>query len=628
MSFAGKVWRLLVGIKDGLTLLFLLLFFGALFAVLTARPSAAQVREGALLVKLDGFIVEERTPFDPVSAFLSGSAPVGEYPARELVRAIDAAATDARVKGVVLDLDTFLGGGQVHLQEVGAALDRVRRSGKPVLSYATLYADDAYLLAAHASEVWVNPLGGTMIVGTGGANLYFAGLLERLKVNARVYRVGTYKAAVEPFTRNAPSPEAQANASALYGALWEEWQANVRKARPRANIALVAGNPVGWLEAQNGDVGRASLSAGLVDRLGDRFAFEERVAQIVGEEVGGTTGYAHSELQPWLDDTAPATTGSPIGVVTIAGNIVDGDEGPGTAGGTRIADLLDEALDDGLKGLVVRVDSPGGSVLASEEIRLAIQRHKDRNRIPIAVSMANVAASGGYWVATPGDRIFAEPETITGSIGVFAVLPTFERLAGDIGVTTAGVGTTPLSGQPDFIGGFNEPTDRILQLGVENPYRDFITKVSATRRLPVARVDAIAQGRVWDGGTARQIGLTDQYGGLNDALAWVAAQAKLGDGAWHPVYLGEQPSSYDTLLRRLLMPDSSTGTRVPNDMASFFARRERAVLGRFASDLDRMVGVRGMQAYCLECPVQASEPAILSDLPRGWLAKLVAHLTS
>ena len=219
-----------------MTLLFLLLFFGALFAVLSTRPSAAAVREGALLLKLDGYVVEERSPIDPVTAFLTGEAPVREYPVREVVRALNAAAGDARVKAVVLDLDTFLGGGQVHLQDIGAALERVRASGKPVLSFATLYTDDSYLLAAHANEVWVNPLGGTLIAGVGGNNLYFGEFLNQLKVNARVYKVGDYKAAVEPFTRNEPSAEARENARALYGALWEEWLAHVRKARPKANI--------------------------------------------------------------------------------------------------------------------------------------------------------------------------------------------------------------------------------------------------------------------------------------------------------------------------------------------------------------------------------------------------------
>src|SRR5690606_1458827 len=210
----------------------------------------------------------------------------------------------------------------------------------------------------------------------------------------------------------------------------------------------------------------------------------------------------------------------PIGVVTIAGEIVDGRSGPGVAGGERIAELLDNALQRDLAGLVVRVDSPGGTVTAAEEIRRALLRHKAK-RIPVAVSMANVAASGGYWVATPADRIFAEPETITGSIGVFSVIPTFENTLARYGVTTDGVRTTPLSGQPDLAAGFTPETDAVLQATVEDIYRRFVGMVAEARGKSPAEIDGIAQGRVWDGGTARQIGLVDQFGGLDAALEWV-----------------------------------------------------------------------------------------------------------
>ncbi len=623
MSFAGKIWRLLVGIKDGLSLLFLLLFFGILFAVLTARPSPAQVREGALLLKLDGLVVEERSPFDPFSALLAQEAPVREYPARDLVRAIDAATDDARIKAIVLDLDTFLGGGQVHLQEIGTALARFRQTDKPVLAYATIYSDDAVLLSANASEIWVDPLGGAAITGPGGNRLYFAGLLDRLNVTAKVYKVGSYKSAVEPWTRSSMSPEARENAQALYGSLWEEWQAFVKKARPQADIERFAQQPARYVAANRQDMARAALAAGLVDKLGSRYAFEERVGELVGVDGSAPQGYAHSELTPWLQDIGTDLSGEAIGIVTIAGTIVDGDAGPGTAGGTRIADLLDDALDADLAGLVVRVDSPGGSVLASEEIRRALVRHKARG-IPVAVSMANVAASGGYWVATPADRIFAEPETITGSIGIFAVFPTFEQLAAQYGVTADGVLTTPLSGQPDLIGGLTPETDELLQMGVEKGYRDFLVRVAKSRNISLARADALGQGRVWDGGTARQIGLVDQFGGLPDAVEWVAAKAGLEDGGWHEVHLGNAPSSYDTLLRRLLIGDEDDATA--HDIVGMFAARQNAAWVRMEADITYLFGTNGLQAYCAQCPVpmRASPPPPGS--PSVW-ARLWAFLS-
>ena len=624
MQFAGKVWRLLVGIKDGLVLVFMLLFFSALFAVLTTRPSPAAVRDGALVLELNGVVVEERAEIDPIEALLSGEAPMGEYQARDLVHALDEAAGDERITAVVLDLDRFLGGGQVHMQAIGEALDRVRAAEKPVLAYATAYTDDGMLLAAHASEVWVNPLGGALVTGPGGQRLYYAGLLEKLKVNARVYKVGEYKSAVEPYSRADMSDAARENARALYETLWEEYRANLKKARPGADIARVTDAPVEWIQSANGDLATAALQAGLVDTLGTRAEFEQRVVELVGEDSwqDGPNAYPHTELAAWLEDNPLDTPGRPIGVVTVAGEIVDGDAGPGTAGGDRIAELLDDALEDDLAGLVVRVDSPGGSVLASEMIRDAVMRHKERD-IPIAVSMANVAASGGYWVSTPADRIFAEPETITGSIGIFAVIPTFEETAAMAGVTSDGVRTTPLSGQPDLVGGLTPETDAMLQAYIEDGYEDFLTRVGEARGMTRDQVDAVGQGRVWDGGTARQLRLVDEYGGMEEALAWVAAQAELGED-WHPLYLGTSASTYDTLLRQWLIGDSERAA-TGGDIFARMARGQSAISGQIAADAERLLGARGAQAYCLACPAPRPGDAQMRSAD-GWLARLAALL--
>lgn len=627
MRFAGRVWRLLVGIKDGLVLVFMMVFFGALFAVLTARPSPAEVRGGALLLELDGFVVEERQEIDPIAAFVSGQAPIAEYQARDLVRAIDAAATDSRIKAVVLDLDRFLGGGQVHLASIGAALDRVRAAKKPVLAYATAYANDGLLLAAHASEVWMDPQGGALVAGPGGTQLYYKALLDRLKVDARIYRVGTYKSAVEPFFRDSMSDEARENYQWLYGAMWSEWQADVAKARPKANIALAANNPVGWLQAGGGDLAQASLRAGLVDRLGSRSDFDARMVKLVGADAWSDryNGYTATNLDPWLSQLGTPSGVAAIGVVTVAGEIVDGEAGPGTAGGQRIADLLDDALAQDIKALVVRVDSPGGSVLASEEIRRAILRHKAR-KIPVVVSMANLAASGGYWIATAGDRIFAEPDTITGSIGIFAVVPTVNRAAASIGVTADGVRTTPLSGQPDFIGGFTPELDQVIQAQINNGYSDFLQRVAQSRKMTPAAVDRIAQGRVWDGGAARQIGLVDQYGGLDDALAWAAAKAGVAEGQFYPVYLGAEETTYDTLLRRWLVDDGMASEQAARrDVTGLVSARQQLLGERLGRDVNRLLGGSGMQAYCLECPTapRAAVAPRTGDTP-GWLTSLAA----
>lgn len=604
MNFVGKVWKILVGIKDGLVLLFMLLFFVALFAILSARPNPGQVREGALLIDLDGMVVEEKSVLDPIETLLSGTAPIGEYRSRDIVRALDAAATDDRIKAVVFDLTTFLGGGQVHLKDIGEAMDRVRKAKKPVLTYAVGYADDHMLLAAHASEVWLDPQGLAVISGPGGNRLYYAGLLEKLSVNARVYRVGAFKSAVEPYSRSSMSDEARQNLGGLYGAMWEEWQANVTKARPKLALARVTSDPIAWIQSSGGDLAQAAVSAGLVDKLGDRVQFGARVAELAGKDpwsdLPGT--YASSELGSFLADVGKDRSGKAIGVITIAGEIVDGDAGPGIAGGRRIADLLDEALDDDFAALVVRVDLPGGSATAAEEIRRAIQRHRDR-KIPVAVSFGNVAASGGYWVATSSDRIFAEPDTITGSIGVFAVVPTFEQAAARLGVNADGYRTTPLSGQPDFIGGFSPEMDTLFQTSISGTYKDFITLVSKARRMPVDQVDSVAQGQVWDGGTARQKGLVDEFGGMDAALGWAAAKAGLKDGGWHAVYLGEKSENYDSLIRRLVSSQTARTPAVNNgDLFAMAAARSENLGARLARDAERLLGTRGVQAFCAECP--------------------------
>ncbi len=622
MQFARKVWRLLVAIKDGLVLLFLLLFFGALYAVLAGRPGPAQVHEGALLVQLRGTVVEEPAETDPIALLMSGGAGQRQYRARDLVRAIDAAVKDSRIKAVVLDLSGFFGGGTVHLAEIGKALDRVRAANKPVLAYATAYDDDSLLLAAHASEAWINPMGGAYVLGPGGNSPYFGALLEKWKVNVHVYRVGTYKEFVEPYVRDSMSEPAREARKAVLDALFAEWKANVARARPKANLALVTQDPAGWLRASGGNTAEAARAAGLVDRVGDRVAFGARVAQLVGKDpVNPAPGaFSHTSLQAMLA-AAPTPSGNKkIGVITIAGDIVDGKAGPGIAGGDRIAGLLDSPAARDLAGLVVRVDSPGGSVLASEQIRSAIARVKARG-VPVAVSMANTAASGGYWVATPANRIFAEPGTVTGSIGIFAVLPSFERTLADYGVTSDGVGTTPLSGQPDVLGGFSPQVDSVLQQGVEAGYARFIGLVGKARGKSPEEVDSIAQGRIWDGASARRIGLVDQFGTLDDALAWTAEAAKLGKGEWRPVYLGESGGGYVTLLEWLLADDDGAAPEV-DAVARMALRQQHALIAAFAG-MERLMAGHGVQARCLGCPEMA--PPAQSGA-QGWLKRLAGLL--
>jgi len=618
-------WRLLVAVKDGLVLLVMLIFFGLLFAALANRPGARAIGDGALLLDLDGSIVEQ--PAAPATfAALSGQETPRQFRLRDVVRAIDGARTDARVKAVVLDLDKFGGGYPAALGEVADALYAVRRSGKPVLVYASAYTDASYRLAAAASEVWVDPLGGTLFTGPGGTQLYYKGLIDKLGVNAHVYRVGRYKSFVEPYIRADQSPDARAASEALYGQLVAQWQEAIARMRPKAQVARYLAQPQAAVLAANGDVARANLAAGIVDRLGDRIAFGKRVAQLAGVEANKPAGsYRTIRYDAWVR-AHPLPTSGDIGILTVAGDIVDGEAGPGTAAGDTVAKaMLDGLATKNLKALVVRVDSPGGSVLASERIRQSVLEAKRRG-LPVVISMGGLAASGGYWVSTAGDTIFAEPATITGSIGIFGILPTFENALAKIGVTADGVRTTPLSGQPDLFAGTTPVLDAILQAGIENGYRQFIGRVAQARRMTPTRVDQIGQGRVWDGGTARQLGLVDRFGTLSDAVAQAARLARLDPAKATAIYLEKEPSWATQLAQSISESNGDDDDARGGDAFARIAAERRAVLGQAIGDVRRLTAGGSIQARCLECaglgPVlpQAGDARVLDLLLAriGW----------
>lgn len=602
MAFVKSIWRLLMVIKDGLVLLLMLLFFGLLYAALSFSPQPAMIGSGALVLKLDGTIVEQPRRESPLDLVTGNDSPVGEYGLRDIVHALETATNDHKVKAVVLDLDGFMGGGQVALSRVGEALDGLRAAKKPVLTFATAYTDDGYLLASHASEVWLNPIGGVMISGPGGSQLYYKGLIDKLGVNAHVYRVGTYKSFVEPFIRTDQSPEAESAMQAIYGAIWQNWRDETAKARPKAKLAAYVTDPVATSRAAGGDLAKAALNAGLVDKLGDRTAFGTRVAKLAGVDEDDLPGSfkeidydAYAAAYPIKDD-------GKIGVITVAGEIVDGEADPGSAGGKTIAKLIHDALSEkDLKAIVLRVDSPGGSVLASEQIRSALMDAKAKG-LPIVASMGNVAASGGYWVSTAADRILAEPSTITGSIGVFGILPSFESSLAKIGITTDGIKTTPLSGEPDLAGGFSPEFDALAQAGVEDVYRRFVALVAGARKLPPQRVDQIAQGRVWDGGTARQLGLVDGFGSLDDAIAEAAKLAKLDPGKARPVFIEQEPDYFSQLLEQYFKQDEEDRTTaLPKDWLGKQAWLRRSFALQAVSDVQSMLTGSAIRADCLEC---------------------------
>ncbi len=602
------IWRGLVVVKDALALIFLLAFFALLAALLTVRPnSAAIIPGGALVLRLDGTISEQPAPVDTLAA-LQGSVPTREYRREDVVRALTTAASDSRVKAVVLDLDRFMGAGQVSLGEVAAAIDTVRRANKPVLAFATAYTDGGYMLAAHASEIWTEPAGGVYIAGRGGSQLYYRGLMDKLGISGHIYRVGTFKSAVEPVLRNDQSPEAREAAVAYANVLWEQWQANVERARPAAQLAAYLADPAAAMRAHDNSLSSAAKAAGLVDQVGSRIAFDTRVAAIVGRSDDDRPwSYNRIRYDDWVranPEPAPGLfgTSNEIAIIPVVGTIVDGRAAPGTAGGDSIAaHILDAVANPAVRAIVLRVDSPGGSVLASERIRAALMQAKTQRRLPIVVSMANVAASGGYWVSTPADRIIAEPDTITGSIGVFAVLPSFERALANLGIGADGIATTPLSGQPDLLRGPNATFDAMAQTSVEDIYGRFTGYVATARHLPIERVREIAEGRVWAGATARQIGLVDRFGGLDVAVEEAAKLARVAPASVYRRWYEDGPDTLSELLLASRAPDDEDSDVAPQGWFAQAAWLRQAALASAIGDARRLMGGAGVQADCLEC---------------------------
>ncbi len=624
MAFLRSIWSILVGIKDALVLLLLVAFFGVLWAALSFQAPRASVPDGAALVlDMQGSLVDQAQEASPL-AFVSGQDIIPEIEVRDLVQAIDTAKDDKAIRMIVMDMDGFLGGGLANLEAVGAALGRFRAAGKTVESYAVGYADDGYYLAAHANKIWLSPLGAVLLTGPGGSNLYFKEALDKLQVNVEVFRVGTYKSFVEPYTRNESSPEAKAANQVLADDLWASYRAGVERQRKGLDLqALLAS----WQARVTGaNKGQAELArdAGLVD------------------EIGGKTEYANdlrSRLGPGDDEDMPGdfkrislreyraarlkmpSSGNAVGIVHVSGSIVDGEAPPGQAGGTTIGDLIDQAsADPDIQALVIRVDSGGGSVLASERIREAILEAKAR-KMPVVASFGPVAASGGYWLATAADAIYAQPSTITGSIGVFGIIPTFEKSLKEIGISSDGVGTTPFSGQPDIVGGLNEPTRALFQASVADTYRRFVGLVAESRKLPVAQVEQLAEGRVWSGRRALDLKLIDGFGDLDFAIAEAAKRAKLPANPRVVVIRPERP-----LLNQLFADFSGARLASANaPPADALAQQLLASRARALAQVQTAVAVASgpsIQAHCLTCVTHAPRSRVPNA---GWMA-MVAKL--
>jgi protease-4 len=548
-KIASGLLRGLDLLRRALHLVLLLVIFGIVVGAL--RTSIPHVADGsALVIQPRGEIVEQLTgsPVDQALAKAQGNGPA-ETLLWDLTDALQAAKKDSRITAVVLDLNYMGGGGQPTLAELTAAIKDFRSSGKKVVAYATTYLQESYYVAAAADEIYLDPLGLVVIDGYERYRTYYKELLDKIGVEVNLLRVGAFKSAAEVYVRTDMSPEDREESLAYLNALWLNYRTAVAESRglKPEDISAYVANIVPALLAVKGDSAQVALDAKLVTGLKSSIEVERRVAQLVGSDPGKQNidkieadesdageSYDSTSLEDYLrivhaEKEARGAGRPKIGVIIASGEILEGSQPPGAVGGDTAAALVREAReDDDIKAIVLRVDSPGGSVFASEQIYREVRAAQAAGK-PVVVSMGDLAASGGYYIAASADEIWAHPSTITGSIGIYGAIPTFQNTLKKIGVNVDGVGTTNLSGQLRVDRPLGEEAKVLLQSLLERGYEQFLEHVSEGRKKTRDEVHAIAQGRVWIGTDAKTNGLVDQLGLFEGAVKSAAARAELGD---------------------------------------------------------------------------------------------------
>ena len=515
--------------------LVIVLFFIAIIGGMFADDIKPMPEHGALYLAPSGLLVDQRSYIDPVSEIFSQpNQRDTETLVRDIIQALEHAQYDERITHVLLDTNYMAGGGIAKLEEISAALQRFKQSGKPVIAIGDSFSQSQYFLAAHADEIIMNPLGRVMLTGFGSYSSYYKEALDKLKINVHIFRVGRYKSAVEPFMGRGMSDSARADRLQLVDSLWQFYTSRVEQLRGLPNGALsdLANNMHLRLAEEKGDIAALAIKQGLIDRIATRSETKAYLEQVLPHSNGDFDSVPMAAYlnHMKLSSLKTVNQGKPeIAVVVASGAIIDGNQPEGTIGGDTLANMFAAIEDeDQVKAVVLRVDSPGGSAFASDVIRdsIASLRKKD---IPVVISMGSYAASGGYWIATESDKIFALSTTITGSIGVFGVIPTFEDSLSVLGIYSDGVGTTNIAGMLQLDRPMSQQAKMIMQSGVEHVYTRFLSLVADARDSTPSAIHEIAQGRVWTGKKALELGLVDELGDLNDAIASAATLAGIND---------------------------------------------------------------------------------------------------
>ncbi|CAH1598000.1 protease IV, a signal peptide peptidase [Vibrio owensii] len=607
LIFKG-IWKAITFVRLALmNLIFLVMIAVFYFAfTYTGEGQPTVDKESALVMNLSGPIVEQRryvNPMDSVAGSILGNEIPKENVLFDIVDTIRYAKDDPKVSGLVLALRDMPETNLTKLRYIAKALNEFKTSGKPVYAVGDFYNQSQYYLASYADKVFLAPDGGVLIKGYSSYSMYYKTLLEKLDVSTHVFRVGTYKSAIEPFIRDDMSDAAKESATRWITQLWSAFVDDVATNR---NIDAKVLNPtmdelLAEMKSVDGDLAQLAVKMGLVDELATR----QDVRKLFAKEFGsdGKDSYNAIGYYDYLATMRPNLTPSEndIAVVVASGTIMDGQQPRGTVGGDTVASLLRQARnDDKVKAVVLRVDSPGGSAFASEVIRNEVEALKEAGK-PVVVSMSSLAASGGYWISMSADKIVAQPTTLTGSIGIFSVITTFEKGFNKLGISTDGVGTSPFSGD-GITTGLSTGASEAFQLGIEHGYKRFISLVGSNRDMSLDEVDKVAQGRVWTGQDALSFGLVDQMGDFDDA---VKLAAKLAEVENYEIYWVEEPLSPTEQFIQEFMNQVKVSLGI--DATSFLPKSLQPVAQQFEQDASMMQSFndpKGQYAFCLNCEVQ------------------------
>ena len=552
----------------------------------------------ALVINPAGPIVEQISgPSDPFQTLLMGEQSSELY-VGDLLEVLEAASNDKRIKDLVLRLDNISGTGQAVLYDVGLALKKVKDSGKRIIAIGDEYSESGFYLASFADEIIMNPEGWILLDGFDRSKMYYKSFLDKLKISANVIRVGTFKSAVEPYLRDDMSDAAKEANLAYLDILWSSWVEVVSANRSLTpeSIQYLVDNTDELVKKSKKGTAEAFLNYGMIDKLLTRTEQREYMVELFGEsetkesfnQISGGSYY-----QVLQDEKKTKTSDNKIAVVVARGTIMDGDQPPGTIGGDSTSRLIKDAYEDeAVKAIVLRVDSGGGGVFASEVIRQELLKAQEKG-IKVIASMGNVAASGGYWISTNADEIWASHNTITGSIGIFGLLPTVDKSLKNIGINTDGVSTGKLDAGGDPTKGLNPMFKNIIQAEIEHGYDKFITLVSESRGIDKKQVDNIAQGRVWAGETALELGLVDQLGNIKDAINRAAELAEIDSFVTY--YPSEELNWKQQLLSSIF---SISGGIIPQSvLENFFVKSSLKTL----SEIESFNDPKGIYLKCEDC---------------------------